>query len=303
MGDRAAMIECYCKELTATIVADSLACSRRLKCFHFYILFLIFMQKTSVHKLNKSEIQKKILTLRDAGQIYDLADSTLNHDFYTSLDRFADIALKIRHCQKVLDVGSGTGILVGILAALGHEVHALDFFDRSEQLIYIKARSKFSVCNVEADPIPYSDDEFDAVCCCQTLEHFTYAHLPVVLEIKRVLRVGGIFEVDVPNIASFRNRSRVLRGKSVLWDYDKYYLNSVPSEYKGREYFPNRHNHEFTKAELTSLFLNAGFKNISVQFLRDQTAIEYKGTLSWFGSWLRDCIPGMRKSLLGIAVK
>jgi len=30
-----------------------------------------------------------------------------------------------------------------------------------------------------------------------------------------VLRPGGIAEVDVPNAASFRNRSRMLRGKHI----------------------------------------------------------------------------------------
>lgn len=256
-----------------------------------------------VHNLNKSQIQRKVMAMRDAGEIYDLSDAGLNRDFYTSLDRFSDIAFAIRNCRKVLDVGSGPGILIGILAALGHEVHALDFFDRSAESIYAKANATFKICNVEADPIPYANDEFDAVCCCQTLEHFTYAHLPVVLEMKRVLKSGGIFEVDVPNIVSFRNRSRVLRGKSILWDYEAHYLNSVPSVYKGRDYFPNRHNHEFTKQELTALFVAAGFKEVAVSFLRDQTLGEYKGALSALGSWLRNSIPATRKSLIAFGVK
>ena len=256
-----------------------------------------------VHMFSKAQIISKILNLRSAGLLYDLPAETEDNDLYSSLDRFSDIALRLRNCRRVLDVGAGTGILVGILAALGHEVFAVDFFDKSGASVFKNAKAKFAVCNIEADPLPFSDGYFDAVCCCQALEHFTHAHLPSILEMKRVLRVGGTLEIDVPNAACLRNRLRMLRGKHITWDYKEHYLLVKPSLYKGREYYPNRHNREFVNSELRILFEVAGFVDISVEFLRDERIRFGIGKLKSVGSWIRNLIPSTRKSLIGFGVK
>lgn len=235
--------------------------------------------------------------------MYGLPAPREDNDLYSSLDRFSDIATRLRYSPKVLDVGAGTGILISILAALGHEVHAVDFFDMRDASAIKIAKAKFTVCNIEADPLPYQDGYFDAVCCCQALEHFTHAHLPSVLEMKRVLKVGGVLEIDVPNAACLRNRLRLLRGKHITWDYAEHYLTVKPSLYKGREYYPNRHNREFTNAELRTLYRVAGFNNIEVRYLRDERFRTGGGKLKSVASWVRNLLPSTRKSLIGFGVK
>lgn len=245
----------------------------------------------------------KILRLRDEGALYALPAETEDNDLYSSLDRFSEIAVRLRHHRKVLDVGAGTGILIAILAALGHEVYAVDFFDKSASSVFKNANAHFAVCNIEADALPFEDNFFDAVCCCQALEHFTHAHLPSVLEMKRVLRVGGVLEIDVPNAACLRNRLRLLRGKHITWDYKEHYLLVQPSMYKGREYYPNRHNREFVKADLETLYQAANFSAIDVRFLRDERIRFGLDKLKSVGSWIRNAIPSTRKSLIGFGVK
>lgn len=261
------------------------------------------MNKQSVHGLNKAEIMSKILQLRNSGALYVLPAPTEDNDLYSSLDRFSDIALRLRSCKKVLDVGAGTGILVAILAALGHEVYAVDFFDKSQSDVYLKANARFQVCNIEVDPLPFEDQTFDAVCCCQALEHFTHAHLPSILEMKRVLRIGGVLEIDVPNAACFRNRWRLLRGKHITWEYKEHYLVVKPSMYKDREFYPNRHNREFVRSDLVTLYETAQFSNIEVHFLRDERIRLGWSKLQSFGSWIRNAIPSTRKSLIAFGVK
>jgi len=261
------------------------------------------MAGTPVHGLSKGQIISKILGLRNSGALYDLPAEVEDNDLYSSLDRFSDIAVRLRHCRRVLDVGAGTGILVAILAALGHEVYAVDFFDKSASSVFSNANAQFAVCNIEADSLPFDDEFFDAVCCCQALEHFTHAHLPSVLEMKRVLRKGGVLEIDVPNAACLRNRLRLLRGKHITWDYKEHYLLVHPSLYKGREYYPNRHNREFVRADLKTLFQVADFANIDVQFLRDERIRQGMGKLNSLGSWIRNMVPSTRKSLIGFGVK
>jgi ubiquinone/menaquinone biosynthesis C-methylase UbiE len=126
------------------------------------------------------------------------------------------------------------------LKMLGHEVMAVDLLDRSEISVYRQHQIPFHVCNIEAEPLPFESDSFDALSCCQALEHFTYSHLRPVVEMKRVLRVGGMIEVDVPNAVAFRSRSRMLRGKHITWDYKECYLYEQCVVYKGRSGWSGR---------------------------------------------------------------
>lgn len=261
------------------------------------------MTSSPVHQLSKAQIIAKILSLRSTGALYDLPAQTEDNDLFSSLDRFSDVAVRLRNSRKVLDVGAGTGILISILAALGHEVYAVDFFDKSAASVFAKARAKFSICNIEVDPLPFEDDFFDAVCCCQALEHFTHAHLPSILEMKRVLKRGGVLEIDVPNAACLRNRLRLVRGKHITWDYSEHYLTVKPSIYKGREYYPNRHNREFVFSDLKTLYQAAGFQDIDVSFLRDERIRLGFRKLNSVGSWIRNVIPSTRKSLIAFGIK
>lgn len=240
---------------------------------------------------------------RDAGLLYALPNSDLDNDFFSSLDRFADISVVFRGSRRVLDVGSGGGILVSLLCLLGHEVHAVDFFDRSQNSTYLMHPIAFRVCNVEADTLPFDDGYFDAISCCQTFEHFTHSHLPPLMEMKRILASGGVMEIDVPNAACLRNRSRMIRGKHITWDYLEHYVHVQPSIYKGREYYPNRHNREFTKKELEQLFNAGGFSAINVSYMRDERIRPGFAKLMSLGSYLRNSIPTLRKSLIGFAYK
>jgi SAM-dependent methyltransferase len=152
----------------------------------------------SVHHLSKKQIERFAVQKRAAGEFYDRRDNSLEDTFRGSIDRFCDIAVAFRQCRKVLDVGSGTGLLLALLKMLGHQVFAVDFVDHQGSPVYQRHGIPFSVCNIEADALPFQTDSLDAVSCCQALEHFTYSHLPPVMEMRRVLKPAGILEIDVP---------------------------------------------------------------------------------------------------------
>jgi ubiquinone/menaquinone biosynthesis C-methylase UbiE len=191
-------------------------------------------------------------------------------------------------------------MLLSFLSALGHDCHGVDLLDRRTQY---PSTYGFSICNVEVDPLPYEDQSFDAVTCCQVLEHFTTSHLPLVKEMRRVLRPGGIAEIDVPNVANFRNRMRLLRGKNITYDYYKHYLHGQPVVCAGRWLYPNRHNREFTRDELALLFREAGFSAVEVSFFKSRryrTGLERTRSI---GTAIKDAIPSFRKSLIGFGVR
>lgn len=255
--------------------------------------------------LLRKELLQRAVQLRNEGRLFDPGNTDLAELFKGSIDRFCDIAFKLRTAKKVLDVGAGHGLLLSFLAELGHECYALDVQNQPavHPDIYKTKPITFQQCNVEIDPIPYPEDCFDAVVCCQVLEHFTHSHLPAVKEMRRVLKPGGIIEVDVPNVGSFRNRSRMLRGKNITYDYEEHYLYAVPVLHKGLSFYPLRHNREFTKSELETLIRAAGFRQIEVSFLKSRRYREGLEVIKSIGTASKDAIPSLRKSLIGFAVK
>ena len=260
----------------------------------------------------RSELFNQALILRSEGRLYDLDDAGLDDVFRGSISRFVEIAFCLQGRNRVLDVGAGHGMLVALLTALGHECHAVDHEDMRQRfpIAYGIEASRtpngtidFRVCNVEVDSLPFEDGYFDAVMCCQVLEHFTHSHLPAIREMRRVLVSGGLLEVDVPNAVSFRNRSRMLRGHNITYDYAEHYLYAKPVLHKSLSFYPLRHNREFTRAELTLLLSEAGFNHIQVYFLKSRRWRTGIQRLQSIATALKDLVPSFRKSLIGWATK
>jgi SAM-dependent methyltransferase len=255
--------------------------------------------------MNKKEILNRALTLQASGELYPPGDMELDDLFDGSIDRFCDIAFKLQNAVRILDVGAGHGMLSSLLSSLGHECHAVDFFDQTEKYpaAYRKKFISFQQCNVEIDPLPFADDFFDGVVCCQVLEHFTHSHLPAVKEMRRVMKTGGIIEIDVPNAVCFHNRSRMIRGKHITFDYAEHYLHAVPESCNGMSFYPARHNREFTRNELQFLLKEAGFQHVDITFLKSRRHRKGLERMRSIGSALRDVIPSFRKSLIAFAEK
>jgi SAM-dependent methyltransferase len=260
----------------------------------------------------RSELFDQALVLRAEGRLYDLKDAGLDDVFRGSVDRFIEIAFCLQGRKRVLDVGAGHGMLVALLTALDHECHAVDHEDMTQRFPISygckdsqmrNGSVEFQVCNIEVDPLPFDGMYFDAVVCCQVLEHFTHSHLPAMREMHRVLVPGGLLEVDVPNAVSFRNRSRMLRGQNITYDYAEHYLYAEPILYRDRSFYPLRHNREFTRAELILLLSESGFHNIHVTFLKSRRWRTGLQQLQSIATALKDLVPSFRKSLIGWATK
>lgn len=258
-----------------------------------------------LHHCSRAQIYQRALELRRTGKLYDPANAALDDVFSGSIDRFCAIADRLRRCRRVLDVGAGHGMLLALLHELGHECCAVDFTDQSGLYphVYKARRIPFHVCNVEIEPLPFGEAAFDAVVCCQVLEHFTHSHLPAMLEMHRVLSPDGVIEIDVPNVASFRNRSRMLRGKNITYDYREHYLYAKPVLSKGHSFYPLRHNREFTQHELQDLLEAARFREIEVGYLKSRRHREGLERLRSIGTAIKDAIPSLRKSLIAFARK
>jgi ubiquinone/menaquinone biosynthesis C-methylase UbiE len=102
--------------------------------------------------------------------------------------------LNIKPGYCVLDLGSGTGVLLPFLIAeLGDEgeIVALDF--SAEMLVQGKAKSSLPIVDfVQADgmAIPLADDSMDLAICNSVFPHFD-DKVGALKEIARVLRING----------------------------------------------------------------------------------------------------------------
>jgi 2-polyprenyl-6-hydroxyphenyl methylase/3-demethylubiquinone-9 3-methyltransferase len=102
---------------------------------------------------------------------------------------------------RLLDVGCGGGLLSEEFARLGCSVTGIDLSQRSlEAARAHAARSRLPIEYLEssAESLPFPDASFDAVSCCDMLEHVEDPSR-VLSEIARVLKPGGVFVFDTIN--------------------------------------------------------------------------------------------------------
>jgi SAM-dependent methyltransferase len=96
---------------------------------------------------------------------------------------------------RVLEIGTGTGYGVDIIAPNASEFVTLDKY-RSERVDSLPANVRFVEATVP--PLPFEDETFDYVVSFQVIEHIKHDKR-LVREVMRVLRPGGKFIVSTPN--------------------------------------------------------------------------------------------------------
>jgi SAM-dependent methyltransferase len=131
-------------------------------------------------------------------------------DFLFVPERIPLFRAAIGRKKRVLDLGCRAGALTRHFLE-GNEVVGLDV----DQVALAKAEA-LGILPVVADveePLPFSDESFDAVVAGELLEHLRFPDA-LVAEIRRVLRPGGVFVGSVPNAFRFQGRLRFLLGRA-----------------------------------------------------------------------------------------
>jgi SAM-dependent methyltransferase len=110
--------------------------------------------------------------------------------------------------------------------------------------------------DVERDPFPYPDGNFDLVIAGEIIEHLIYDPMFMLLEARRVLADGGYLLVTTPNVGSITSVAKTLDGKS---NPQIFYLYKRPSTDEAPEI---GHMREYAADELAESVKAAGFEVI-----------------------------------------
>jgi len=106
-----------------------------------------------------------------------------------------------RISPDILDVGCGSGTLLGLLKRLGFRVRGVDFSPEAAKIA--RAEDGVDVTVGSLEDAHFADQSFDVVTLFHVMEHVTNPRL-VLAEVARVLKPDGVIVLQVPNIESWQ---------------------------------------------------------------------------------------------------
>lgn len=116
-------------------------------------------------------------------------------NFVFQRSRLAYVEAARRVGGRVLEIGTGTGYGIEIIAPSAESFVTLDKF-RSSEVESLPEGVEFREATVP--PLPFADESFDCVVSFQVIEHIKRDRA-FVDEVRRVLKRGGKFIVSTPN--------------------------------------------------------------------------------------------------------
>ena len=210
--------------------------------------------------IGRSQQERAIGLLNEVQAELSAAGQDIVQYFETSLPRYEyTLSLALNQNRgRVLDLGCSPGHLAMALSKAGFQVQGVDLNAvwLSKYAPGWPERLRITHTNIEQDPLPFASDSFDLVIFTEVLEHIAITDPCVILqEIRRVLRPGGRMILSTPNVANLSNVVAFVQGENVFWPPNMFY-GSV-----------DRHNREYTPAELLQLVQKAEFTQYALGYM------------------------------------
>lgn len=212
--------------------------------------------------------------------------------------------------KKILDLGSGIGIMALAFKYLGGDSVGLDKFifpeeenyykiSNSEDLSEIWKKNELKILKADiTETLPFNDESFDVITCDATIEHLDNAPRDLFLEARRVLKQDGMFLVTTPNLTNLLRRIRFVFGVSPHWDILEFW--NAGQNFKG-------HRREFTAEELKKMLIWSGFRIINAKtaniFFNSSRLFSFKKAPAQICSLFSFPFFGMREMIYVLAKK
>ncbi|MBN1901843.1 methyltransferase domain-containing protein [Candidatus Sumerlaeota bacterium] len=192
-------------------------------------------------------------------------------------------ALNLNKGDALLDLACGFGKHLHFFLKKGMKAFGLDislkYLQSARNLIPKIHLRKLSLVRGDMRTLPFGKESFDAVCCL--FNSFGYfppgnpdPYMGILREIRRILKPGGRFFLEVPNkkpvLSMVRNSPQTLQcGNGFLihelWDYDEDQCtlhNKTTFTIEDRQTRVGYQLYLFSRGELASLFKKTGFRVI-----------------------------------------
>jgi SAM-dependent methyltransferase len=194
---------------------------------------------------------------------------------------------------RVLDFGSGPCDKAAMLRLLGYQCSAIDDLqdpwhlkpgNRERILEFAReAGVDFRISGGPEEPLPFERGSFDMVMSHNVLEHLHDSPRGLLNALLELAKPRGLLYLSVPNLANVRKRVAVLRGRSNLESYARFFW--TPGAFRG-------HVREYVRDDLRLL---ARYLNLEVLALRSTSDMlarlpvgfrgVYKAVTSLFPGW------------------
>ena len=184
----------------------------------------------------------------------DFYSTWFNH--YLKILNLIDISSK----KNALEIGLGFGIIPLSLISMGYKATTIEHPSR-EFLTpdFINTFKRHNIHITYGDisiSLPFKNDSFDLICCCDVIEHLIPWQVPLLLaEIQRCLKPEGIFILSTPNLCRTSNIIRFLAGRMINPPM-------VPEKF-GTTF---DHIREYTPGEIKFILKNSGFQILKTDF-------------------------------------
>lgn len=191
--------------------------------------------------------------------------------------------------KKILDVGSGTGIIAMYLAELGHGVTAVDFSEGMMEIAQKKALEKganIRFMEGDVENLSFEDETFDCVTARYVL--WTLPHPEkAVKEWVRVAKPGGKIVIIDGKWVTKGLLPRISAANYHIYRFIKYGKNPFTHDYKKDVSvgLPNPHGVE--KKQVMEYVSKAGLTDIAVTDLKIIRDIQRK-RLPWYLKYAND---------------
>jgi len=229
---------------------------------------------------------------------------------FTSYYRIREIVKyisRIGQGKKILDIGIGYGFYDIILKEdFGLDVTGMEIEANIPAYCLLPKLHDIEIIPGQLSKTPCSipDNSFDIVIFAEVIEHLRISPLRALLEIKRILKPGGLLLLKTPNMARLSNVLALLVGKNVVERF--------PDDDTGLTHITDviTHIREYTMKELKILMNRAGYKIIKSKYSLSRDRIPPRHNLNWKRKFRRlmlmpvlRIIPTLRSSILILGQK
>lgn len=111
--------------------------------------------------------------------------------------------------KKILEAGCGNGQFVHAFHSLGYDVYGVDYAAKTVS----KTKSIFPELNItigDVRNLDFPDNYFDGYWSVGVIEHFYDGYDPIINEMKRVLKPGGVLFISFPHMSILRKLKTLL---------------------------------------------------------------------------------------------